>query len=216
VRDQGTLLACAKHFAGYGAAEAGRDYNTAEISERTLREIYLPPFKAAVDAGAWTLMSAFDDIAGIPSSAHRWLLTDVLRGEWGFKGFVVSDWDAIGELQNHRVAGSRSEAGVLALDAGVDMDMVSGIYQNEMADAVRSKQLSEDAVNLSVRRVLRAKFAYGLFENPYRNCDTLREKKEMLKPEHVALARTIAQQSIVLLKMRREFFPSTSQSGPLR
>ena len=215
VRDQGTLLACAKHFAGYGAAEAGRDYNTAEISERTLREIYLPPFKAAVDAGAWTLMSAFDDIAGIPSSAHRWLLTDVLRGEWGFKGFVVSDWDAIGELQNHRVAGSRSEAGVLALDAGVDMDMVSGIYQNEMADAVRSKQLSEDAVNLSVRRVLRAKFAYGLFENPYRNCDTLREKKEMLKPEHVALARTIAQQSIVLLKNEKGVLPLDKSVGTI-
>lgn len=215
VRDQGTLLACAKHFAAYGAAEAGRDYNTAEVSERTLREIYLPPFKAAVDAGVWTLMSAFDDIAGIPSSANRWLLTDVLRGEWGFKGFVVSDWDAIGELQNHRVAGSRSEAGVLALNAGVDMDMVSEIYQNEMQDAVRSKQLSEDVVNLSVRRVLRAKFAYGLFENPYRNCDTLREKREMLTPEHIALARTMAQQSIVLLKNKKGVLPLDTSIGTI-
>lgn len=207
VRDQGTLLACAKHFAAYGAAEAGRDYNSAEVSERTLREIYLPPFKAAVDAGAWSLMSAFDDIAGIPSSANRWLITDVLRGEWGFKGFVVSDWTSIVELQNHRVAGSRTEAGILGLTAGVDMDMVGGIYQNEMQGAVRSRQISEDVVDLSVRRVLRAKFAYGLFDNPYRNCDTLRENNELLKPEHVALARTIAQQSIVLLKNAKNLLP---------
>ncbi len=215
VRDQGTLLACAKHFAAYGAAEAGRDYNTAEVSERTLREIYLPPFKAAVDAGAWTLMSAFDDIGGIPSSAHRWLLTDVLRGEWGFNGFVVSDWEAIGELLNHRVAGSRTEAGVLALDAGVDMDMMSEIYQNEMPDAVRSGQLSEDIVNLSVRRVLRAKYAYGLFENPYRNCDTLRERKEMLTPEYIKLARTIAQQSIVMLKNEKGVLPFDKSVGKI-
>ena len=215
VRDKGTLLACAKHFAAYGAAEAGRDYNTAEVSERTLREIYFPPFKAAVDAGAWSLMSAFDDIAGIPSSANRWLLTDVLRGEWGFEGFVVSDWQAIGELQNHRVAGSRSEAGILAINAGVDMDMMSGIYLNEMPGAVRSKQLSEDIVNLSVRRVLKAKMAYGLFENPYRNCDTLREKNEMLKPEHVALARKIAQQSIVLLKNESGILPLDKLAGTI-
>ena len=215
VREQGRLLACAKHFAAYGAAEAGRDYNTVDVSERTLREIYLPPFKAAVDAGAWTLMSAFDDIGGIPSSAHRWLLTDVLRGEWGFKGFVVSDWEAIGELLNHRIAGSRTEAGVLALGAGVDMDMVSEIYENEMPDAVRSGMLSEDFVNLSVRRVLRAKYAYGLFENPYRNCDTLKEKREMLTPEHLALARTIAQQSIVLLKNEKGALPLDRSVGTI-
>jgi beta-glucosidase len=205
--DRGSILACAKHFAAYGGAEAGREYNTVDVSERTLREIYLPPFKAAVDAGAWTLMSAFNEIAGVPSSGNHWLLSDVLRGEWGFKGFVVSDYTSVMELQNHGVAGSRTAAGILALSAGVDVDMVSGIYGKELVDAVRTKKLSEDVVDRAVRRVLNAKFAYGLFDNPYRNSDTLREKSEMLTPEDLDLARTVAQQSIVLLKNERNVLP---------
>ncbi len=205
--DEGAILACAKHFAAYGAAEAGRDYNTVDLSERTLREIYLPPFKAAVDAGVWTFMSAFNEISGVPSSGNRWLLSDLLRNEWGFKGFVVSDWTAISEMQNHGAAFSRTDAGILALRAGVDMDMVSGIYENELVDAVRTKKLSGVYVDQAVRRVLKAKFVYGLFDHPYRNCDTLREKSEMLAPDHLALARTVAQQSIVLLKNGKNILP---------
>lgn len=205
--DVGAILACAKHFAAYGGAEAGKDYNTVELSERTLREIYFPPFKAAVDAGAWTLMSAFNEISGVPSSGNRWLLSDILRNEWCFKGFVVSDWTAISELQDHGAASSRTDAGILALSAGVDVDMVSGIYGKELVDAVRTKKLSEEIVDRAVRRVLRAKFAYGLFDHPYRNCDTLREKSEMLTPDHLALARTVAQQSIVLLKNEKNILP---------
>jgi beta-glucosidase len=215
VRAPQSILACAKHFAGYGAAEAGRDYNTAEVSERTMREIYLPPFKAAVGAGAWTLMSAFNDIAGVPSSCNRWLLTDVLRGEWGFAGFVVSDWDAIAELQNHRVAASRTDVGIRALKAGVDMDMVSRIYEKELVVACNEKKISEAVVDQSVRRVLRTKYAYGLFDNPYRNCDSLREKRDILTPEHRAFARNVAQQSIVLLKNEHRTLPLRKSAGTI-
>jgi len=215
VRAQGSILACAKHFAAYGAAEGGRDYNSAEISERTLREVYLPPFKAAIDAGVWTFMSAFNDIAGVPCTANQWLLTNVLRNEWAFKGFVVSDWNAIDELRNHRIAATRTDAGLLALNAGVDMDMVAGIYQNEIAEAYRMKQISLEVIDRSVRRVLRTKFAYGLFDNPFRNCDTLREKKDILTPENLALARTVAQQSIVLLKNEKGILPLSKSIGTI-
>lgn len=207
LKDPYSLLACAKHFAAYGGAEAGRDYNTVDVSERTLCEIYFPPFKAAVEAGVGTLMSSFNEIAGIPSSGSRWLLTDVLRGEWRFNGFVVSDWEAILEMINHRVGATRTDVGVLALHAGVDMDMVSGIYANEMVDAVRAGLLKEAVVNEAVRRVLRTKVALGLFENPFRNCDTLRERTEMVRPEHLALARKLAQQAIVLLKNKNNVLP---------
>jgi len=205
--DPQTMLACAKHFAAYGAAEGGRDYNTVDLSERTLREIYLPPFKAAVDAGVATLMSSFNEIAGVPSSANRWLMTDVLRGQWKFNGFVVSDWEAILEMIQHGVGATRTDVGALALRAGVDMDMVSGIYAHEMVEAVRTQQIPEHLVNESVRRVLRVKFALGLFDNPYRNCDTVLEKRMMVRQEHLALARTAAHQAIVLLKNDGDALP---------
>ncbi|MER3524146.1 MAG: glycosyl hydrolase [Ignavibacteria bacterium] len=205
--DPQTMLACAKHFAAYGAAEGGRDYNTVDLSERTLREIYLPPFKAAVDAGVATLMSSFNEIAGVPSSANRWLMTDVLRGQWKFNGFVVSDWEAILEMIQHGVGATRTDVGALALRAGVDMDMVSGIYAHEMVEAVRTQRIPEHLVNESVRRVLRVKFALGLFDNPYRNCDTVLEKRMMVRQEHLALARTAAQQAIVLLKNDGDALP---------
>lgn len=207
LRDPHSLLACAKHFAAYGGAEAGRDYNTVDISERTLREVYLPPFKAAVEAGVGTLMTSFNEIAGVPSSGNRWLMTDVLRREWGFKGFVVSDWEAILEMINHRVGATRTDVGVLALNAGVDMDMVSGIYANEMVEAVRAGLVDQARVEEAVRRVLRAKFALGLFDNPYRNCDTVAEKTLMVTAEHLHLARTVAQQAIVLLKNKANLLP---------
>lgn len=207
LRDPASLLACAKHFAAYGGAEAGKDYNTVDVSERTLREIYLPPFKAAVDAGAGTLMSAFNEIGGIPSTANRWLLTEVLRKEWGFAGFVVSDWTAVMELMPHGVAATRAEAGKLALEAGVDMDMEARIYQKELAALVRDKKLPEDVVNESVRRVLRVKFKLGLFENPYRNCEPTREKKDLLTQANKDFALRVAQKSIVLLKNEKNLLP---------
>lgn len=221
ILDDGNLLACAKHFAAYGGAEAGRDYNTVDISERTLREIYLPPYKAAVDAGAWTLMSAFNEIGGDPSSGSRWLMTDILRKEWGFKGLVVSDYTSINELVNHRIAKDRTEAGIIGLNAGVDVDMMGRIYLTELVDAVHSKKISEEVVNESVRRVLRVKFVYGLFENPYRNSDPSKGPKVLLSKEHRNTVCAMAQQSIVLLKNQKNILPlSTSTKsialiGPL-
>ncbi len=165
---QQNIFATVKHFAGYGAAEAGREYNETEISERTMREIYLPPFKAAVDAGVASLMSAFNDIAGVPASGNAWLTDTVLRREWGFTGFVVSDWTSVNELVNHGIAGSQAEAGRRALTAGVDMDMQSGIYVDSLAALVRSNQIPLAVVDSAVMRILRAKLRLGLFRDPYR------------------------------------------------
>ncbi len=213
LRDPQSMLACAKHFAAYGGAEGGRDYNTVDMSERTLREMYLPPFKAAVDEGVGTLMSSFNEIGGVPSTGNRWLLNDVLRGEWGFKGFVVSDWEAIKELIAHGVGATRKDVGVLALNAGLDMDMVSQIYQDEMADAIQLKKVSDEVLTQSVRRVLRGKYALGLFDNPYRNCDTVLEKSAMLTQEHVSFARKVAQESIVVLKNKNNLLPLKKSIG---
>jgi beta-glucosidase len=204
---QGSILACAKHFAAYGGAEAGRDYNTVDISERTLREIYLPPFKAAVDAGVGSFMTSFNEIAGVPSTANRRLLTKILRDEWGFQGFVISDWTAVNELLMHGIAASRAEAGVLALKAGTDIDMVSEIYVKDLPALLREGRVSQATVDEAVRRVLRAKFKLGLFENPYRSSDIEREKRLILHPEHRELARKVAQESIVLLKNENDYLP---------
>lgn len=211
LRDAASLLACAKHFAAYGGAEAGRDYNTVDVSERTLREIYLPPFKAAVEADVGSLMTSFNEIAGIPSTANLWLLTDLLRNEWRFTGFVVSDWTAIAELQPHGLAASRSEAGKRALEAGVDMDMVARIFENELVPLVREKKIPEALLDQAVRRMLRAKFELGLFDDPYRNCDPAREKSVMLNKAHIDFARQIAQKSLVLLKNEKNLLPLSRQ-----
>ena len=166
-RSPDAVLATVKHFAAYGGAEGGRDYNTVDLSERTLREVYLPPYRAALDAGAGSVMTSFNEIGGIPSTASPWLMTTLLRREWGFKGFVVSDWTAINELLNHGVAGTRADAGKLALEAGVDMDMVSRIYVDDLPALVRTGRIPVALVNEAVRRVLRAKAALGLFDDPY-------------------------------------------------
>lgn len=216
-----TILACAKHFAAYGAAEGGRDYNTAEVSERTLREVYFPPFKAAADAGAATFMAAFNEIGGVPCHANPWLLDEVLRREWGFQGLVVSDWSALDELRDHGVASNPVDAGVLALRAGVDIDMVSDYYVRDLPDAVRTGKLDVAVIDRSVRRVLQAKFALGLFDDPYRYSDPEREKANTLTAENRAAARTMAQQSIVLLKNDGRVLPlaktlrSLAVIGPL-
>ena len=200
LRDTLTILATAKHFVAYGAAEAGRDYNTVDISERVLREVYLPPFKAAVDAGAQSVMGAFNEVSGMPMHANDWLNNAVLRREWGWDGVYVSDYTGVMELIPHGIAADSTHAGVLALNAGVDIDMVSGIYIRHLPAAVRSGRVSESLVDESVRRVLRAKYRLGLFEDPYRYSSVAREARLILTPQHIAAAREMARKSMVLLK----------------
>ena len=201
------MLATAKHFAAYGGAEGGRDYNSVELTERTLWETYLPPYEAAVKAGAAIVMSSFNDIGGSPAHASGWLLGDVLRGRWGFKGLVVSDWGGIEELMAHRVAATRGDAGILALRAGVDIDMSDGVYADSLAAAVRGGRIPVALVDSSVRRVLRLKYALGLFDDPYRFNDVARERHYTLAPEHVAAARIAAREGIVLLKNDNKTLP---------
>src|ERR1700724_272385 len=193
-----TMAACAKHFVGYGAAEAGLDYNMTEISEHTLRQFYLPPFHAAVDAGTATLMSAFNPLNAVPSSANPFTLTQVLRKEWGFKGMVVSDWNSIGELVAHGIAADDATAARKAFLAGVDMDMTSSFYHDQLAKLVHSGAVPEARIDESVRRVLRVKLALGLFEHPY--VDEGRAKQAFFLPESLQLAQTIAERSFVLLR----------------
>lgn len=201
------ILACAKHYVAYGGAEGGRDYNTVDISERTLREIYLPPFKAAVEAGAGSLMSAFNEIAGVPSSANHYTLTEILSGEWGFRGFVVSDWTSIAELIPHGIAVDSAAAGLAALNAGVDMDMASDIYMRYLPAAVREQRLHISVVDEAVRRVLREKFMLGLFADPYRDVSPERERATILTRENRKAAREDARGSVVLLKNDDHLLP---------
>jgi beta-glucosidase len=215
IRDTTAIVACAKHFAAYGGAEGGRDYNTVELSERTLREVYLPPFKSAVEAGAGTLMSAFNEINGAPSSANRWLLTTVLRDEWNFKGFVVSDWGAIAELLNHGIADDGGIAGAKALKAGVDMDMMGNIYINKFPDLLRKGILSSSLLDEAVRRVLRVKYWAGLFDNPYKNCQESRAQSSVKNPDNLNFARSYAEKSIVLLKNDNHILPLSTGGGKL-
>ncbi len=193
-----SIAACVKHFVGYGAAEGGRDYNTVELSEHTLRQFYLPPFHAAVDEGAATLMSAFNPLNGVPASANPFTLKQILRKEWGFEGIVDSDFTSVGELVPHGIANDGAAAARKAFLAGVDMDMVSSLYHDNLAPLVRSGEVPESAIDQAVRHVLRVKFALGLFEHPY--ADETGESGAMLQPDSISLARTAAEQSFVLLK----------------
>ena len=197
------VLATAKHFAAYGAAEGGRDYNTADVSERSLWEVYLPPFEAAVRERVGSIMASFNDIGSVPAHASRWLLTDVLRRQWRFDGLVVSDWSGIQELLAHGVAATPSEAVVLAMRAGVDVDMSDALYQRHLPDAVRKGLVPMRLVDSAVMRVLRAKQALGLFDDPYRYSDTTRQRQRTLTAAHRAAARELARKSIVLLKNDR-------------
>jgi beta-glucosidase len=203
------ILACAKHWVAYGAAEAGRDYNTTDMSERTLREVYLPPFKAARDEGVGTFMSAFNDLNGVPSSANPFTLTTVLRNEWKFDGFVVSDYTSVLELINHGLAANEQDAAREALNAGVDMEMVSRLYNKHGAELLRSGQVSLATINEAVRRILRIKFRLGLFDRPY--ADETRERSALLSPESLAAAREIAARSQVLLKNDHETLPLSKE-----
>ena len=206
--DPASLLACVKHFAAYGAAAGGRDYNTVDMSERTLREVYLPPFRAAVETGALSVMSGFDDLNGVPATANAFLLQQVLRKEWGFPGFVVSDYTAINELVNHGIAANDYDAGRAALEAGVDMDMQGSVYHDHLLDLLRKGDIRPDQLDDAVRRVLRVKFALGLFDNPFRNLDEQREAKfDQSPPEHLEAARQLAGESLVLLRNQSNALP---------
>jgi len=193
-----SIAACAKHYVGYGAAEGGRDYNTTEISEHTLRQFYLPPFHAAVEAGTASLMSAFNSINGIPSTANPFTLKQVLRKEWGFRGLVVSDWGAVGELVPHGIAADDGAAARKAFLAGVDMDMASSLYHDHLPEIVRSGQISQASLDEAVRHVLRVKLALGLFEHPF--VDETAGAKAVFQPASLELAQTAAERSLVLLK----------------
>jgi len=216
--DPDSVVACAKHYVAYGAVEGGRDYNTVDISEQLLREVYLPPFHAAVNAGVGTLMSAFQDLNGIPASANHHTLTEILRDEWKFNGFVVSDWGSPHELLAHGTAADDDQATLEALIAGVDMDMVDGAYIKSIPDLVKSGKLPRSEVDEAVRRVLRVKFKAGLFDRPY--ADANREKTDLLTPENLQVARKLAQESMVMLQNRGDVLPlSKNQTvaviGPL-
>jgi len=207
------ILACAKHWVAYGAAEGGRDYNTTEMSENTLREIYFPPFKAAVDAGVGTLMSAFNDLNGVPTSANPFTLTKVLRGEWKFEGFVVSDYTSVKELINHGLAADDKDAARAALNAGVDMEMVSRTFNQQGPALLKEGQLTQAKIDEAVRRILRIKFRLGLFEHPY--VDETLENSALLTAENRAAARAIADRSMVLLKNDRETLPLSKAVGSI-
>jgi beta-glucosidase len=195
-----TIAACAKHYAAYGFGEAGRDYNTVDISEQTLRNVVLPPFKAAAEAGVATFMNSFNEIAGIPSTGSVHLQRDILKGEWGFQGFVVSDWGSIGEMIAHGFSENLEHAAQQAITAGSDMDMEARAYVGHLAALVKAGKVDVKLVDDAVRRVLRVKFALGLFDDPYRYSDAAREKQALANPAHAAASRDVARKSIVLLK----------------
>ncbi|HEX3008612.1 MAG TPA: glycoside hydrolase family 3 N-terminal domain-containing protein, partial [Bacteroidales bacterium] len=221
LKDDNTVVACAKHFAAYGAAEGGRDYNTVDMSYRMLHEIYLRPFKAAADAGVGTFMNSFNEFDGVPATANQHFVNETLKGEWGFRGIVVSDWNSVGELIPHGVAKDKYEAAMLAANAGNDMDMEGYCYTEELAKLVKDGKVSEKTINEAVRRILRLKFKLGLFDDPYKYCNEEREKKEILSTENLNTARDVARKSIVLLSNKNQVLPlstdvkSIAVIGPL-
>ncbi|MEQ9314849.1 MAG: glycoside hydrolase family 3 N-terminal domain-containing protein, partial [Henriciella sp.] len=215
LKDADTMLATAKHFGAYGAALGGRDYGSADISERTLHEVYLPPFYAAERAGVGSYMTAFNDIGGAPVTGTEALVDGILRDQWGFDGLVVSDWNAIAELLNHGIAETRGEAGVLALRAGVDMDMTSGVFSEDLAGMLAGDPVLEDDLDLAVGNILSVKERLGLFDTPLAYHDVEREARSLLTPENRAAARDIAVRSMVLLKNDRRQLPLIAPSGDL-
>lgn len=216
-----TMAACAKHFAAYGAAQAGRDYNTVDISDRTLREIYLPPFKAAVDAGVVTFMTAFNELDGVPATGNKYLLTDILKDKWHFKGFVVTDYTSIEEMVDHGIVTDEKETAELALHAGVDMDMQSAAYYDFLKQSYDEGKVSPEEIDDAVRRILRVKYMLGLFDDPYKYLDNERERTMVMRPENLDFAREFAAKSIVLLKNKDQVLPLSKDTktiavvGPL-
>ncbi len=205
--DENTIAACAKHFVGYGASIAGRDYAAVDIPERVLRETYLPPFKAVAEAGVASFMSAFNTVNGEPASTSRRLMTDILRDEWGYDGFVVSDWASVGETIAHGTAANGKEATFDGIYAGVDMDMAANLYINHALELISEGRLSEDEIDDMVRRILKTKFDLGLFDDPYKYSSAEREASQTLTAENHAASRDVAKKSIVLLKNDNSVLP---------
>lgn len=200
------ILACVKHYALYGAAEAGRDYNTTDMSKVKMYNEYLPPYKAAVDAGAASIMASFNEVDGIPATGSKWLMTEVLRNQWGFKGFVVTDYTGIPEMIAHGM-GDLQTVSALALNAGVDMDMVGEGFLGTLKKSLAEKKVSIDQINRACRLILQAKYKLGLFADPYKFCDVNRAEKEVFSPENRSVARQIAAESFVLLKNKNNILP---------
>ena len=201
-----TVMACVKHFALYGAVEAGREYNTVDMSHLSMYNYYFPPYKAAADAGAGSFMTSFNVVDGIPASGNKWLMTDILRKKWGFKGFVVTDYTAIMEMMNHGL-GNLQQVSALALNAGTDMDMVSDGYIGTLEKSLKEGKVSEEAINTACRRILEAKYKLGLFDDPYRYLNPKRAKKEIYTPEHRKASRDLAAETFVLLKNDDNILP---------
>jgi beta-glucosidase len=214
-----TILACVKHFALYGAAEAGRDYNTTDMSRIRMYNEYLPPYKAALDAGVGSVMASFNEIDGIPATGNKWLLTDLLHNQWGFNGFVVTDYTGISEMIDHGM-GNLKEVSALALKAGVDMDMVANGLLGTLKESLDEGKVTQQEIDQACRRILEAKYRLGLFEDPYRYCDVNRAKTEVFTPENRQVAREIAAQTFVLLKNDNQILPLQNKKtialvGPL-
>lgn len=201
-----TIMACVKHFALYGAPEAGRDYNTVDMSRLRMFNDYFPPYKAAVDAGAGSVMTSFNVVDGVPATGNKWLLDDVLRHQWGFDGFVVTDYTAIMEMTNHGL-GDLQQVSALALNAGTDMDMVADGYIGTLEKSLREGKVTVQQIDKACRRILEAKYKLGLFDDPYRYLDSKRAKKEIYTPEHRATARSLAAETFVLLKNEGHLLP---------
>lgn len=205
-KDDG-VISCVKHFAAYGAVEAGRDYNSVDMSQREFRQYYLPAYKSAIDSGAEMIMTSFNIINGIPATVNKWLLTDLLRKELGFKGIVISDYSAIEETIEHGVSKDKKDAAYKAISAGVDIDMMSNVYSNNLKQLVEEKLISEEIINEAVLRILKLKNRLGLFENPYKNTDCYLEKKILLSKENLKKARELTAKTFVLLKNKDNILP---------
>ncbi|WP_333599703.1 beta-glucosidase BglX [Flavobacterium sp.] len=210
--DLNSVMACAKHFAAYGLAVGGREYNSVDLSDRMLWETYLPPFKAAVDAGAATFMNSFNDINGIPATANKYIQRDILKGKWKFSGFVVSDWGSIGEMIAHGYCKDGKEAAQKAIMAGNDMDMESNAYRNNLAQLVKENKVPIATVDEAVKRILKKKFELGLFDDPFKYCNKERQETELNNPEHTKIAREVAAKSIVLLKNEQHVLPLSKET----
>ena len=208
-----TLLATGKHLAAYGAAEAGRDYHTAELSEHTLRNVYLPPYEAAAKAGVGTFMASFNEINGVPATGDRWLLTDILRGEWGFRGFVVSDYTGVNELVPHGFAEDEQHAAELSVNAGIDMDMTGATFIKHLTQSVEEGKVSEETIDNAARRILEMKFLLGLFDDPYRYLNEERARKNSMTPEFMETARKAVAASVVLLKNENNLLPIPKETA---
>ncbi len=200
------IMACVKHFALYGGAEAGRDYNTVDMSRQRMFNDFMPPYKAAVEEGAGSMMAAFNDVDGIPATGNKWLMTDLLRNDWGFDGFVVSDYTGVTEMVDHGM-GNIQDVAALSVNAGVDMDMVSDSFMGTLVQSVKEGKVSEETINTACRRILEAKYKLGLFEDPYKYCDLERPAKQVFCAEHREVARKIAAESFVLLKNEGNILP---------